>query len=685
MLNTDQVVIGSNSNPSFRWDKSGISAYKSGEDEAYDLKTFVRYDQYGLYGIKNNGTFKADSLQDVKDNAHFAVTWDGFFIKNSYEDGGRVSITSDNDFQVIDGNETERIKIGSLGIDPLTNERIYGINISNKNGNSVLSTNNNGDLVISGTIYANAGEIGGMSVNQNTLRMNHTVFERGRGIYSDILTSNNEPVFIISDVDGTAVFNAVTARGHIEAATGTLGDLDVIDTITVGAAGAIESSNYSVANQTGWHIDDNGATFNNANVRGIITALQGDFLGMIRVGPTEQNQEHIIIDGTRALLKSSNFQEGAGYGWMINKDGDAVFNNITARGAIKTAVFEYAEIQAVGGIFIFRPSSTIKKARLDNNNLVLKVEKPTLFAKLQNQEYSWCKISNYTTDGTEPNVQDILLTNGLTHVYKISNVNLNTAEVTLEDGAQFVNAVIQLDQSIEDVLVGLEGGALVDMGREDGSSNYGIGVNSSDNTVNLPRRAISLFETVVDKTKSPKISYKYQGIFGTLPELSVNDVDDSIYNQQMAGTQGIYTDNIYLGDNRQYVAFYEDNNGNKQLKIKANQIVYEFVDEETGESDWKDVSEVAQGADGEDAIYIMIDSTAGNFFNHGAVTTSLIAHVYQGSTEITSQFDTFEWYRRLPDGTRDSTWHTQETSNRLDLTTADVNERAVFVCEVVIS
>ena len=65
---------------------------------------------------------------------------------------------------------------------------------------------------------------------------------------------------------------------------------------------------------------------------------------------------------------------------MINKDGDAYFNNITARGAIKTAVFEYAEIQAVGGIFIFRPSSTIKSARLGKvelgesiNNLIVKV------------------------------------------------------------------------------------------------------------------------------------------------------------------------------------------------------------------------------------------------------------------------------------------------------------------------
>ena len=70
--------------------------------------------------------------------------------------------------------------------------------------------------------------------------------------------------------------------------------------------------------------------------------------------------------------------------FVINSDGDAYFNNITARGAIKTAVFEYAEIQAVGGVFIFRPSSTIKNARLAENgtDLILKVEKPALFAKV---------------------------------------------------------------------------------------------------------------------------------------------------------------------------------------------------------------------------------------------------------------------------------------------------------------
>ena len=642
-LNTNEVIIGSRDNPSFRWDKSGISAYKTNgttiiEGQTvprYDLQTYVRYDEYGLYGIKDNDTFKAQSLEDVLDKAHFAVTWDGFFIKNSYPQGGKVEITSDNDFRVlntINNQLNEKIKIGALEwkqenwhegdpiyTDPATipesikqlGPSLYGIRIKNNAGTEVMKTDDQGNIHITGDITATSGHIGGMVVNNDSLTMDTIVLEPGVGIYSTVQTDNN-PAFIISDTNGNATFNQITARGHIEAQTGTLGDLDVIDTITVGASGAIESSNWSTQNQTGWHIDDNGATFNNANVRGTITALQGDFLGQVNVG--DKTSDHIIIDGINADIRSSNYQDGAGYGWVINKDGDAVFNNITARGAIKTAVFEYAEIQAVGGIFIFRPSSTIKAARVSGNNLILKVEKPALFAKaiyslsedtvvdssktyyikgtsgyiivdtptgnpyengyyeMHTEFQSWCKISNYTTDGTEPNVNNILLSNGLTHVYKVLDVNLSTAEVTLENGIQFINAIIQQDETTADVLIGLEGGALVDMGREDGSSNYGIGVNSSDNTVNLPRRAISLFETVIDPSKSPKVSYKYKGILGTLPALQYTGIDAQVsplYHYYLEGTQGIYTDNMYLGDNKQYIAFYKDGNGDTQLRLVA--------------------------------------------------------------------------------------------------------------------
>lgn len=499
-LNTNNVIIGNSNSPSFRWDKNGISAYQStgytteidGQTiDTYNLQTFVRYDQYGLYGIKDNGAFKAESVEDIKDKAHFAITWDGFFIRNSYKGGGRVEITSDNDFRVLNdptkqGNFQEKIKIGALE---------WGKDGQN---NPIISPDAEGATALP-TLY-------------------------GIRIKND---------------DGTDVF------------------------------------------KTG----DDG----NIEITGTINALGGNFSDIVTVGKKENLSpapSYIIIDGQDALIQSSNYQDGAGYGWMINADGDAVFNNITARGAIKTAVFEYAAIQAVGGIFIFRPSSTIRSAVVAPNqiDLILTVEKPLLFKLGQ-----WCKISNYSlgtntrrgeainpdtqvTDTTD--VTDILLTNGLTHVYKITGITGD--EITLS-GAQTLLTSIGNDAS------SLVGGALIDMGNKAngngrvGTSNYGIGINSSDNTVNLPARAISLFETIINENREPKVTYKYRGILGTLPTLSYAEEDSQVnelYNTYLKGTQGIYTDNLYIGNNEQFIAFYTDSQDKKHLQIDAQELTF---------------------------------------------------------------------------------------------------------------
>lgn len=693
-LNTHQIVLLDGDNPSFRWDKYGISAYKSrGSDQPYDLNTYVRFDQYGLYGVQKGENYHATSLADVKDKAQFGLTWDGFFIKNSYTGGGLVQITSDNDFQVINSDQTEKIKIGALewvnasgqtvttpidGVAP----SLYGIRINNNAGQTVFKTGDDGNLTITGTINAAAGNIGGMTVNQNTLRMNHTIFERGVGIYSDLLLPNNEPMFTISDVNGNAIFNNITARGHIEAQTGTLGDLDVIDTITVGANGAIESSNWSESNKTGWHIDDTSATFNNANVRGTITALQGDFLGAVRVGPTDQNQDHIIIDGTRALIKSSNYQDGAGYGWMINKDGDAVFNNITARGAIKTAVFEYAEIQAVGGIFIFRPSSTIRDARRvgETDDIQITVEKPFLFSV-----GDWCKISNYTNEMGEPEATAILSNNGLTHVYKIKSIDATNSRILILENAY--TALTSGQTKVVNDITDIIGGALVDMGNKvngdgiPGTNNYGIGINSSDNTVNLPARAISLFETVVDETKSPKVSYRYRGILGTLPQMNSSSVNTTIYNN-MAGTQGIYTDNMYIGDKNQYIAFYTDGNGDKHLKINARDMVFSVAQDGT-EKTWEERINEIEIEGGESSIDINIISSNGNVFLNGNISTRLTCQIILGgSQDITSDYHSFTWKKTDKDGILDNSWTKVTTVPYIDITGNDVTSKATFSCEV---
>ena len=124
----------------------------------------------------------------------------------------------------------------------------------------------------------------------------------------------------------------------------------------------------------------------------------------------------------------------------------------------------------------------------------------------------------------------------------------------------------------------LAGAALVSFGRketENGETvlkdNYGIGINSSDNGLTLPERAISLFEAEFDNNNENKIKFSYRGILGTLPDTSLmgDSVNSKIY-PNMAKTQGIYTDNMYIGNKDQYVAFYkEKNTGEPRLDVKG--------------------------------------------------------------------------------------------------------------------
>ena len=778
-INTNNINILDGQFPSFRWDSKGISAFEV-SDAGTNFNKFVRLDHYGLYGINGIANYEPTSEDDIWRDASYGLTWKGFFLKSNYTNG-YVSISSDNDFQVIQkiGNQDiERIKIGVIEFENDTPSK-YGIKINNVEGDTVFETGSDGNISITGEITATSGHIGGMVVNDNNLIMDRIVIEPGIGIYANYpddhtsdegegspegsgdqeVIETKEPLFLLSDEDGSAIFNNVTARGHIDARTGTLGDLDVLGTLTVGTdgdgsssttviqingetgtinsgnyesgvsgwsiestgdaefndvtargtiyatagdlgdltvsgqievgdvngasviidgedasiyssnyttqgtpagwkinydgsatfydinaaggtlgdlevdgllsvgsqntstiningqTGTISSSNYS-SGVAGWQINSEGvAEFNNVTVRGTVYATDGSFTGTINANngyldglmvkntltvggsnqtgtiqsyATDNNNPMWSIDsnglatfrniqalgGTlgalnvidtltvgaqnaQGIIQSYNFSDGAGTGWKIDSNGDAIFNNITARGAIKTAVFEYAEIQAVGGIFLFRPSSTIKSASESGNDLVFVVEKAYLFSV-----DDWCKVSNYISNGEEPNATAALSNSGLTHVYRISAVSVDGKTVTLENAATPIKQITTLDK--------LKGGALVNMGKQDGSSNYGIGVNSSDNTVNLPRRAITLFETIINPSEDPKVTYDYKDILGTLPALGTKV--SSIYTTYMEGTQGLFTDNIYLGNQNEYIAFYTANN-TKKLDIVTNQLV----------------------------------------------------------------------------------------------------------------
>lgn len=756
-IDTQNVIIKDGDNPSFRWDKYGLNAYGF-DSEKTDLKTYVRLDKYGLYGVKNGENFQAESLDDIKDTAQFGLLWDGFFIKNSYTDG-YVSISSDEDFQVV-ANDQERIKIGAL--EKTADGYHYGIRIKNSSGNTVFTT------------------------------------------------------------------------------------------------------------------DDSG----NIEMTGIVNATGGVFTESISVGSSDNS---IILKGTNddAIIGSSQYFADSSKGWAIKADGDAVFNNITARGAIKTAVFEYSEIEAVGGIFLFRPSSTIKKAEIPIESTPIyekvvpegespedyELDSDEIYYVLENEEYieveepviedidnyyimtedseieyssdlllevenpllfrigDWCKVSNYTPEDPTSS----LSTSGLVNIFEVISIDGKT--LTLQNGATMFQNIINpttvipdeevsaigvnnlytltdttsedpienltdryfydiliIDDNSEDVewfatgapttltftdgnvnylvtylgnlflwnqdeqyrteedylfitinnetqlYVGegnkyysesgnnenisllfqrkfelsyevdsLVGGALLSFANYPTSmqvpqlsGNYGIGINSSDSAVNLPARAISLFESEIYPNEDVKVGYKFKGILGTLPNLGTNYMDSTISNY-MSGTQGIYTNNMYIGDASKFISFYTDDHGETQLRIRANQIVFEAVDPDTHEptGEWHDVNQIETegvpgppGSPGEDAIYIYIEPTAGNIFINNIISTKLVCHVYKGGLEITNDpayLKTYIWTKQNADGNIDRSWIPTPAAlepNAINISAQDVNSRAIFICQV---
>jgi hypothetical protein len=105
-VDTGRVNIVSGGQKTHVWDEKGITAYKTeynteGVINKVVPSTFVRQDEFGIYGIKNDAEFNArksndgDPIGKIKNKASYALTWDGFMLRSGESgDGERVEITS---------------------------------------------------------------------------------------------------------------------------------------------------------------------------------------------------------------------------------------------------------------------------------------------------------------------------------------------------------------------------------------------------------------------------------------------------------------------------------------------------------------------------------------------------------------------------------------------------------------
>ena len=226
-IDASRINIYNGNFSSFRWDGDGLSAFQfstnqnTGEVENYNYGKFVRFDQYGIYGIDTTESFKPNIETDGKkgedkiwENAKFALTWRGFMLKN---DDGSVRISSKDDIQILSGDQ-ERIKIGRL--DFYNDEYLYGIRISNAEGLSVMETDSNGELWLRnrlriGTEDTSTVEIGYLDATR-----------KGTNVHEVIHAGDQDQNFIVYE-DGKLIAKGVEIHGYIYATGGQIGGLTV--------------------------------------------------------------------------------------------------------------------------------------------------------------------------------------------------------------------------------------------------------------------------------------------------------------------------------------------------------------------------------------------------------------------------------------------------------------------------
>lgn len=96
-----------------------------------------------------------------------------------------------------------------------------------------------------------------------------------------------------------------------------------------------------------------------------------------------------------------------------------------------------------------------------------------------------------------------------------------------------------------------------------------------------------------------------------------------------------------------------------------------------------------QGKDGEDGLSftVVIESSNGDVFRPGDISTTLTCRVYLNTAEVTEDIpeSKFNWKRRTKDELGDEKWSTSSKAvghRSVDITSADCNGRTVFGCEV---
>lgn len=230
-------------------------------------------------------------------------------------------------------NENGRIRSGQTYFDNGIGwwigdeDNVKKFSIGDSSGNKM--TWDGATLTVVGSVTATTGSIGGWDIGSSYI--SSTGIKLSSGASANISFGNTPPT---SAVSGTGIFIDKTGLYGLQANTQNF-KIDATD-------GSITAQKGTIG---GWNINTNtlssGATEASSNV------LIDSANSAIRLGPTSGN--YITIDGANQRIRSSNYVAGVnGSGFSLDSNLLEV-GNISARGLIRSAVFQKDAISSING------------------------------------------------------------------------------------------------------------------------------------------------------------------------------------------------------------------------------------------------------------------------------------------------------------------------------------------------
>lgn len=401
-IDADKINILSGAYPTFKWDANGLRAYgftKSGDTiTSFDPTTFVGYDKFGIYGIKDSLNPVFTSLNDVEDNANFALTWNGLFMRSQHINGYvRISPTEDIVlYETVEGDSSSidilRGKFGALS------DEIYGIALYDLNGNPTVTTQSNGTLWLqnsmkigkpnqTNTIYVGVGENDPGDQNRyKVFKVNDSEDVENFVVYSDgsMYAANANITGTITATDGefSGIIHARDGEfsGIIYAKGGRFDDVIQVgnESVYIGNGPEDQEENARRIINVNYNNDDQFIVFSNgkikaknADITGTIHATDGEFEGTIiatsgTIGGFNIGENTISTDG---LILQSQY---------IDENNQTVPSKITVANIDIGSGANITDYLQIGNLKLLKPTQA------NDNNVLTLIENNTNYFSLNN-------------------------------------------------------------------------------------------------------------------------------------------------------------------------------------------------------------------------------------------------------------------------------------------------------------